>query len=395
MSPLNASNGIHQNGNGLRQLPLSYQNAESQTSASHLILALFPDWGQSEGPVEFTRFKDGITNTLLKAVKKRPGSTEEQLDEEAVLLRAYGNGTEVLIDRDRETKSHSLLAHHGLAPPLLARFDNGLIYKFIRGQVCTPADLQKEPIWRGVARRLAQWHALLPIVADGKRAVVRDDAEIALAQSPQTALDGVNAISPGKPVPNIWTVMQKWIFALPTSTKGELDQKAKLQRELARSAAELGHTPGLGGNGPGYKIASVSFIDYEYATPSPPAFDLANHFSEWGGFECEYNALPTRSTRRAFIEEYMASYASHTHIDPSIDYTDRIVKEVDLFRGIPGLYWGIWALIQTTISQIDFDYASYAKLRLGEYFDWRAEEDGTRAKAGMMMPLRETRWAED
>ena len=39
----------------------------------------------------------------MKAIKKRPSLTEEQLDEESVLLRAYGQGTEVLIDRDSES----------------------------------------------------------------------------------------------------------------------------------------------------------------------------------------------------------------------------------------------------------------------------------------------------
>ena len=143
------------------------------------------------------------------------------------------------------------------------------------------------------------------------------------------------------------------------------------------------------------RVACVSFIDYEYATPSPAAFDLANHFSEWGGFECDYNVLPPRSTRRAFLQEYMSSYASYTHVDPAVDYVSRICHEVDHFRGIPGLYWGIWALIQATISQIDFDYATYAKTRLGEYFDWRAEQDGSRAKTGMLAPLRERRWAQE
>ena len=53
------------------------------------------------------------------------------------------------------------------------------------------------------------------------------------------------------------------------------------------------------------------------------------------------------------------------------------------------MYWGIWALIQATISQIDFDYASYAEVRLGEYWAWRAEVDGRREKKGKEMPLRE------
>ena len=39
----------------------------------------------------------------MKAVKRRPGYTEEQIDKEAVLLRAYGKGTEVLIDRESES----------------------------------------------------------------------------------------------------------------------------------------------------------------------------------------------------------------------------------------------------------------------------------------------------
>ena len=145
-------------------------------------------------------------------------------------------------------------------------------------------------------------------------------------------------------------------------------------------------------------VETVSFIDYEYATPAPAAFDLANHFAEWGGFECKYEALPPRSVRRAFLEEYLASYTSYTPLPLDIDrqtYVDRLYNEIDAYRGVPGLYWGVWALIQATISQIDFDYASYAEVRLKEYWDWRAEEDGTRAKEGRDMPLRERRLAQE
>lgn len=143
-------------------------------------------------------------------------------------------------------------------------------------------------------------------------------------------------------------------------------------------------------------IENISFIDYEYATPAPAAFDLANHFAEWGGFECNYNALPTRSVRRAFIEDYLRCYTSHTPLPSDVDqhtYAGRLFEEVDAYRGVPGLYWGIWALIQATISQIDFDYASYAKIRLQEYWDWRAERENIREQ-GKEKPLRERRWAE-
>lgn len=81
--------------------------------------------------------------------------------------------------------------------------------------------------------------------------------------------------------------------------------------------------------------------------------------------------------------------------DVDQDLVDRLSWEVDVYRGVPGLYWGIWALIQATISQIDFDYASYAEVRLQEYWDWRAEEEGTRKKEGREVPLRERRWVQE
>ena len=53
---------------------------------------------------------------------------------------------------------------------------------------------------------------------------------------------------------------------------------------------------------------------------------------------------------------------------------------------------GIWALIQDTISQIDFDYGAYAEVRLGEYWAWKkaflGEQEGE-------VTLRESRWAEE
>lgn len=51
---------------------------------------------------------------LLKIINRKPGLTEEQIDNEAVLMRAYGNGTEILIDRE-STKTQGLFL--ALNPP--------------------------------------------------------------------------------------------------------------------------------------------------------------------------------------------------------------------------------------------------------------------------------------
>lgn len=248
----------------IRFLPLNYNHAESQTSALRLILALFPHWEHSGGQIEFIRFTDGITNTLLKAVNKIPGLSEEEIDNDAVLLRAYGEGTDLLIDRERETQNHELLGKYKLAPKLLARFHNGMLYRFIQGRVTSPEDLRREAIWKGVARRLAQWHAVVPCLPNEPaplQAEIRSSEEFGLPSQTPSRKDpalqkAIDEVAPGKPAPNVWSTMQKWIFALPTATDSQRQRQANLQKELTKIVAEFSHREGLGRN-------SVSNAMYE------------------------------------------------------------------------------------------------------------------------------------
>jgi len=409
----------------LRHIAQYYDNQESHNSALSLILALRPDWQETKDTIEFVRFTDGITNTLLKAVNQRPGLSKPEVEEDAILLRAYGKGTDVLIDREKETRSHSLLARYGLAPSLYARFENGLLYKFIQGSVCTPADLRRPEVWRGVAQRLGEWHATLPISSISSTCPAPSQLT---ANNKRASLAAMATLTPGKPIPNIWTTMQKWIEALPTSTTAQSTRRDELNSELTSLTTLLGNTPGIGGSGafvfahcdllsgnviiepspssaaPSRRsstsdgsseletVASVSFIDYEYATPAPASFDIANHFAEWGGFECDYSAMPTRKVRRAFLREYLYSCSAHQNRTYQESELEDLFEQVDRFRGVPGFYWGIWALIQAQISLIDFDYASYAEVRLGEYWAWKKAANG---EINGMQTEREKRWAQE
>lgn len=401
-------------------LPLTFDNENADESALKLAYAFNPSWKNTEGPVDIVRFTDGITNTLSKATKKWPGKTESQNDDDAILMRAYGKGTDVLIDREREMKAHTLLASMDLAPPLLARFDNGLMYKFVQGDVCTPEDLRKPHVYRQTAKLLGQWHGSLPISAITSTPNLDMDA--------QRKHCGLKDGKHTRPMPNIWSMMQRWIDALPKDTEENRKRNKVLDRELAELSARFGETPGLDGKDyifshcdllsgnvirqrpsgseipdGGAKEVPVSFIDYEYSTPGPAAFDISNHFAEWAGFDCDHGAVPTKSQRRDFLKYYVGSFRYHTinledNLSVEIDFQkdiDQLYDQVEQFRGLPGLYWGIWALIQAMISQIDFDYVTYADQRLGEYWAWKNEENGSRKREGKEMPLRERRWAEE
>ncbi|TPX17448.1 uncharacterized protein E0L32_003091 [Thyridium curvatum] len=463
--PLSNSNS-NSNGHALSSaptvpfIPLSLDSANIEPTALEIIFHLRPAWrppctaaaaanGDSNGQqqqeqqqehehhIHFVRFTEGITNTLVKAVRRLPGVPRDEADRDAILLRAYGNGTDVIIDRQRETQNHELLMRHGLAPELLARFRNGMAYRFIPGAVARPEDLRRPELSVAIARRLAQWHATVPCIAGVTHvgAAMAGGLDADAGRRLERRIDGA---APGKRAPNLWTVLQKWILALPTKTEAQRARQADLQTELERLVGELSQRRGLGedglvfahtdllsanvivlppsspeGTGGASPAAAapqpvVTFIDYEYAVPSPAAFDIANHFAEWGGFDCDMSVLPTVAQRRRFVSEYVRAYAGYRRrrsgeeemvvVDDDVDEveaeTARLLAEVDVFRGIPGFYWGIWALIQATISRIDFDYASYAEQRLGEYWAWRAEEDGSRAESGAEMPLRERRWAQ-
>jgi ethanolamine kinase len=439
MSP-SATSG-HDEPGGIRFLPLSYDSADSQASATKLILALRPQWAPradgSENHLEFVRFTDGITNTLLKAVYRRPGLSKAQIDHDAILLRAYGNGTDILIDREREAANHAQLMNHGLAPDFLARFENGMLYKFIEGSVSSPQDLRNPEIFTAVARRLAEWHATMPCFQDHTSRPISSPNKSHVRAVSNASRSGANGLGnghpvakpnggtragacdsvPGKPSPNVWTTMRKWVDALPTDTETQRQRQERLQRETEEMVQKLSQRPGLGQHGLVFAHCdllsgniiihrsgdqlSVSFIDYEYATPSPAAFDIANHFAEWAGFDCDYSGVPKRNQRNAFIREYIQTYLKMAPASreggPASDAliaeeTDKLMAEVDVFRGVPGFYWGIWALIQAEISEIDFDYASYAEERLNEYWAYKAEEDGSRAAAGRPMSLREQTW---
>ncbi|KAF5253580.1 hypothetical protein FANTH_1507 [Fusarium anthophilum] len=320
----------------------------------------------------------GTTNGLFKV-------TVDASTADAVLIKVYGDGTDITIDREKELRVHKLLAERQLSSSPLVRFSNGHAYQFISGRVCSEGDMSETRIFRGVARELARWHATLP-TADPKE---------------------VLSYKPG-----VWSTAKKWLDAIskhPHRSQAEIDNLHEKFKYLADTLLStdvseplvLAHGDLLCANiivqesGDCIDVASVRFIDYEHATYCPRAFELANHFAEWTGFDCDYNLLPKTSTRRAFIAEYLTTHTElcREHNIPTVNdaSVDHLMRQVDDHRGFPGFYWGLCALIQaeTATGTIDFDYAGYAAKRFAEYESWRSVREGNSPS----LPLREQVWS--
>lgn len=108
----------------------------------------------------------------------------------------------------------------------------------------------------------------------------------------------------------------------------------------------------------------VAFIDYEYGSFNYRSFDIANHFCEFGGFDCDYSLYPSVAFQRQWIKEYLSTFSGTPGTEQEID---QVLKEVALFNLVAHLFWCIWGLVQAQVSEIEFDYMAYAGKRFAEF----------------------------
>lgn len=457
-------------------------------------------------------------------------STDKSSPSITVLIRAYGKGTDTIIDRDREFATHQHLHSRGLAPQLYARFSNGLVYAYLPGRAIEYTLLSHPDVMVAVARRLAEWHDCLDAneidaqIASLKKLESQsidnnNNNNLSLSTSNTTTTTTATTF-----VTTFWDLLEIWIKAMPEGVIKSYT-KSQLQTELQWIKQEIGqgnrggpmvvaHCDLLAGNvivPPGWtpreistinntKLASssllsvsptlsaapstsssietlqplrqddnnnnntdkqstlnntttttnghyspningnshdipntsttnntttttnnddndhdddyndnnkstqksrqqkqqqqqqspleVSFIDYEYAMNAPRAFDIANHFMEWQGFDCNKSLIPKPEANNPVLRNWARDYLSYfnnkksssssTSSSTTTTTTTNSEKEINLlvqqvldWWGMPGFYWGIWSSIQSTISDIEFDYANYSNERLAEYWDWK------------------------
>ncbi|CAN3373271.1 hypothetical protein DIURU_005197 [Diutina rugosa] len=372
------------------------ENLDTNFAELKQLLAKVMSWDSSDD-VSVERLTGGITNMLLKCHHKPSGRQ--------LLCRVYGHGTNLIIDRHREFVSQLHLHALGLAPPVHCRFKNGVIYGFFPGRSLKPIELPNPHIYPLVAEQLGLWH----------RRIDTHLIEVGVAKVRQFSKRKDPRKKEGKRKPkkrfisNVWELIEEWIAIVPVRTElvesfadhlpgvevSAENIKEVIAAEFAWVRKTLGssaspvvscHCDLLSGNviiPANYTIAEASapvpplpkpednpirFIDYEYMLPAPRAFDIANHLAEWQGFDCNRDAIPVPSKSNPVMRQFVTGYLQGVATDKDID---GLIDEIQAFYGLPGFYWGIWAMIQSEISNIDFEYAKYAAARLDEYWSWK------------------------
>uniref|UniRef100_A0A673SS96 ethanolamine kinase n=1 Tax=Suricata suricatta TaxID=37032 RepID=A0A673SS96_SURSU len=287
------------------------------------------------------RFTDGITNKLVACY------VEEDMHD-CVLVRVYGERTELLVDRENEVRNFQLLRAHGCAPKLYCTFQNGLCYEYMRGMALGPEHIREPRLFRLIALEMAKIHT---IHANGSL-----------------------------PKPTLWHKMHNYFTLVKNeinpSLSADVPKVEVLERELAwlkehlsqlESPVVFCHNDLLCKNiiYDGTK-GHVRFIDYEYAGYNYQAFDIGNHFNEFAGVnEVDYCRYPGRDTQLQWLRYYLQAQKGMA-VTPS--EVERLYVQVNKFALASHFFWALWALIQNQFSTIDFDFLRYAVIRFHQYF---------------------------
>ncbi|KAM6937908.1 ethanolamine kinase 1 [Xenentodon cancila] len=352
-------------GNQLLHVDIHVDEHGPRRGILDLLRRLRPHWKAQD--VKMKTFTEGITNQLIGCYV---GSLQEP---GSVLVRLYGRMTELYVDRDREVEMFQVFHAHGCGPDIYCSFKNGICYEFMRGTVLEDKLLRQPSIYRLIAAEMGRIHSIRLERGCPAEPVLwaKMSQSLSLVQSD---LDSGAARQPSSESPAGRQLVPSW-----EQLSSEMES---LKRHLSQidSPTVLCHNDLLTKNIIyNQQEGMVKFIDYEYADYNYQAFDIGNHFNEFAGVtDVDYSLYPSWELQRDWLTVYLESYKSKTGWEVTV--TDAEVMQLHVqvckFSLASNFLWGLWAILQSRYSSIDFDFQRYSMARLNYYFEKKEEYFG-------------------
>lgn len=267
----------------------------------------------------------------------------------------------IFVDHNNEERIRSYLSRYGLCKKILYRFNRGQIEEWTEGRCITLDEMKNDTISNKIAENLGRLHSIK------LESIVNNDHNNS----------------------QLWDRIWFWYNILMSKielVKSIVDLNAlksrmnqiQLCNQSVSSKCVISHCDLLNGN---IIISSnsnnIHFIDYEYSCIAERAFDLANHFCEMAGFQCDYSKLPDTEFRYKFYHTYL-TFAVSSKLQPEAnqhlqhDTMKQLDQEVQSFMSTSHLFWGLWSLLKHIHYQFHIktspphDYRNYASLRLAQ-----------------------------
>ena len=296
--------------------------------ATQLVSNLFPDLTITSS----SQLHNGITNSLVLV----SSSTIE------ILVRVDGINTHLIIDRTLELDNMVFLNSNGIAARVFAKFDNGIVYEYTTGEQLSPIDMSDSIISSKIALEMAKLHKTASFEESKLSSTLKSWKNL---------------------VPKNYTDPLKQLKFNEIDVDYIFNEINNLEKVHINSPIVFCHNDLLSGNII-KNSDKITFIDFEYGGANYQSFDIANHFCEFAGLDCDYNLYPDHSFQMVWLKEYLLEYTKEKVTDEMVN---ELCKQVDQVKHLPHLFWAAWALVEAEYSSIDFDYLDFAIKRMNEY----------------------------
>lgn len=317
-----------------------------------------------------------------------------------LLLRVYGPNVESIIDRDYELKILVRLSRQNIGPKLFGCFTNGRIEQFLDNAITlTRDDIRDKKTSARIARRMKELHSGIKLTkaekAEGPSAWKNIAKWLPAAKKiiKNTNLDPTETeIMNGsfELFEDVVNRYKTWLYKRykdindtvvfchndtqygnllftsphrpkPLNTLTETttnDESNKSQSSSLNTSFSNLSLENLNEIKPSVmekrQDQNLVVIDFEYSGANPPAFDIANHFSEWmhnyhhptDTYAVTESDFPTLDQQFNLIYSYILFNNTETDISKLEKEAQILYNECVLWRPTVSVFWGIWAILQ-------------------------------------------------
>ncbi|ERE86410.1 choline/ethanolamine kinase isoform X2 [Cricetulus griseus] len=314
----------------------------------------------------------GLSNLLFRCSLPNhlPSVGEEPRE---VLLRLYGailQGVDSLV---LESVMFAILAERALGPQLYGVFPEGRLEQYLPSRPLKTQELRDPVLSGAIATKMARFHGMeMPFTKEPHWLFGTMERYLKQIQDlPSTDLPQMNLLE---------------MYNL----KDEMGNLRKLL-DATPSPVVFCHNDIQEGNilllSEPKSDDSLMLVDFEYSSYNYRGFDIGNHFcewvydytfEEWPFYKASPTDYPTRGQQLHFIRHYLAEVQKGQILpeEEQKKLEEELLMEVSWYALASHFFWGLWSILQASMSTIEFGYLEYAQSRFQFYFKQKGQLTG-------------------
>ncbi|XP_004676422.1 PREDICTED: choline/ethanolamine kinase isoform X2 [Condylura cristata] len=266
----------------------------------------------------------------------------------------------------------AILAERSLGPQLHGVFPEGRLEQYIPSRPLRTQELREPQLSAAIATKMAQFHGMEMPFAKEPRWLF-GTMERYLKQIQELPLTGL-------PQQNL------------LETYSLKDEMGSLRELLSSTPSPVVfcHNDIQEGNilllaePTGASADSLMLVDFEYSSYNYRGFDIGNHFcewvydythEEWPHYRAQPADYPSRGQQLHFIRHYLAEAKKGETMsqEEQKKLEEDLLVEASRYALASHFFWGLWSILQASMSTIEFGYLEYAQSRFQSYFQQKRQ----------------------